>query len=306
MTDHNTTGSDGFDPSRAIPQAPPVAHSTVVPTGPPAAVATAPPPGPAAPIATPAPISVGPASSGRSVKTPGAFFAIYKLVLRHQITRGRLVLFGVIAALSVTLGWVIGRSGDDLIQNATDFVSLFGLGLVVPVVALVLGSAALGNWVDDETLVYVWLRPVKRWVVAIAAILAAATVAIPITVASMTVMAALGSGGDTGVILGTIVSTALGGLAYTALFVAVGLLIRRALLWGLVYVFIWEFFVARAGAGAARLSINSYAASILADLSDIDIRLADRGLTASYIVLAAVTAVAVGFTTWRLSRANVA
>ncbi len=243
---------------------------------------------------------------GRSVRTPGAFLALYRLVLRHQITRGRLALFAVIGALSVTLGWVIGRSSTDRTQDATDFVSLFGLGLIVPVVALVLGSAALGNWVDDETLVYVWLRPVKRWVVAVAATLAAATVAVPVIVGSMGVLAALASGGDGGVITGAVVGTALGGLAYVAIFVTAGLLIRRALLWGLVYVFIWEFFVARAGAGAARLSINSYASSILAELSGIEIRLADRGLTTSYIVLAAATAVGLLLTTWRLSRANVA
>jgi ABC-2 type transport system permease protein len=240
------------------------------------------------------------------VATPGAFGALYRLVLRHQITRGRLLLFAVITGIAVLLGWVIGRSSGDLAQDGADVVSLFGFGLVVPVVALVLGSAALGNWVEDETLVYVWLRPVSRWVVAAAATLAAATVAVPVIVGSMTLLAALASAGDSGVIVGTAIGTALGGLAYTALFVAVGLIIRRALLWGLVYVFIWEFFVARSGTGAARLSINSYAASILAHWSEIEIRLADRGVTASYIVLAAVTAVAVGFTTWRLTRANVA
>lgn len=240
--------------------------------------------------------------------TPGAFSALYKLVLRHQVTKGRLVLFGAIAAVSVLLGWVIGRAADegDRVEASVNLVSAVGLGLIVPVVALVLGSAALGNWVEDETLVYVWLRPVRRWVIAAAATLASLTVAIPVVSVSLMVMAALGSGGDTDAIVATAVSTALGAAAYVALFVALGLVIKRALLWGLVYVFIWEFFVARAGAGAARLSINSYAASILARLGDIDIRLADRGLTTSYIVLAAVTAVALGFTTWRLNKANVA
>lgn len=246
-----------------------------------------------------------PAVNSSPPRTPGAFMALYQLVLRHQVTRGRVALFGAIAALSVLLGWVVGRNSDDRVEDAVNLVSAIGLGLIVPVVALVLGSAALGNWIDDETLVYVWLRPVKRSVVAAAATLASLTVAIPVVSGSLMIMAALGSGGDGGAILATAVSTALGGAAYTALFVALGLVIKRALLWGLVYVFIWEFFVARAGAGAARLSINSYAASILARIGDVDIRLADRGLTTSYIVLFAVTAVALGFTTWRLNRANV-
>ncbi len=247
-----------------------------------------------------------PATAQTTVKTPGAFLALYRLVLRHQITKGRLILFAAVLAISVALGWVLGRGSDNLIQDSTDLVSLFGLGLVLPVVALVLGSAALGNWVEDETLVYVWLRPVKRSMIALAATLAAATVAIPVTVAAMTTMAALASKGDSGVIAGAAIATALGGLAYTALFVLVGLVVKRALVAGLVYVFIWEFFVARAGAGAARLSINSYAASLLSDFSGIDIRLADRAPATSYIVLVAITAVGVLLTTWRLNRANVA
>jgi ABC-2 type transport system permease protein len=250
------------------------------------------------------PLDAAPAP-GR-VRTPGAFLALYRLVLRHQVTRGRLFLFAVVAAISVGLGWLLSTAGEDRVESTVDVVSFFGLGLIVPVVALVLGSAALGNWVDDETLVYVWLRPVSRRVIAAAATLAAVTVAVPITVASLGALAVIGSGADGQAVGGAMLSTALAGLAYVSVFVAVGLLIRRALLWGLVYVFIWEFFVARAGAGAARLSINSYALSILAKLTDQEIRLADRGLTTSYIVLAAVTVVAVGFTTWRLRRANVA
>ncbi len=268
---------------------------------------TQPPPAPMPapdPSRTSFPAAADPAP-GR-IRTPGALGALYRLVLRHQLTRGRLVLFGVILTICTILGWLIGRDNVSRVSDAVDVVSAFGLGLIVPVVALVLGSAALGNWVEDETLVYVWLRPVARSRLALAAVAAAATVAVPITVVSLGLMAALGSGGDADALLGTVIGTTLGSLAYVSVFVALGLLVKRALLWGLVYVFIWEFFIARAGDGAARLSINSYASSLLADYSDQSIRLADRGLTASYVVLLAVSWVALAFTTWRLQRASVA
>ena len=265
-------------------------------------IPTEPPP---APTSGPVTDGTGP-TTGQRIRTPGALPALYRLVLRHQLTRGRLALFAVIAAGSVVLGWILSRAGDERTEATVDVVSALGLGLIVPVVALVLGSAALGNWVEDETLVYVWLRPVARWRLAVAAVAAAATVAIPVTVASLGVLALIGSGADPDVLTGTVVGTSLGGLAYVAIFVAAGLLIRRALLWGLVYVFIWEFFVARAGAGAARLSINSYASSLLANYSGQEIRLADRAVGSSYAVLLGVTVVAVAFTTWRLRRANVA
>lgn len=240
-----------------------------------------------------------------NVATPGAFRAIYLLVLRHQITRGRTVLFGVIAAVSVVLGFVLTRSSDR-IQDTTDLVSAFGLGLVVPVVPLVLGSAAIGNWVEDETLVYLWLRPVRRSVIAAASALASLTVALPVVLISVGTMAVIGSGGDGGVVTGALIGATVAGVAYTTLFVLVGSLLKRSLLWGLVYVFIWEFFVARAGAGAARLSISSYAGSLLSHFSGIDIRLADRALWTSYTVPLVVAVAALALTAFRLNRASVA
>jgi ABC-2 type transport system permease protein len=255
------------------------------------------------PTSTPAPAA--PATGGR-IRTPGALAALYRLVLRHQVTRGRLTLFAAITAVSTVLGWILSRAGSDRVEATVNVVSAFGFGLVIPVVALVLGSAALGTWVDDETLVYVWLRPVARWRVAVAAVAASLTVTLPVTVGALGIMAVLGSGADRDAVIGTVAGTALGGLAYVSVFVAVGLLLRRALLWGLVYVFIWEFFVSRAGSGAASLSINSYASSLLASYSGEEIRLADRAVGTSYVVLIGLGLVATAFTTWRLHRANVA
>lgn len=260
------------------------------------------------------PMPLGPSRGGPAdpapapVRTPGAVVALYRLVLRHQLTRGRVFLFGTIVAGCTLLGWILTHAGSDAdrAEATVAVISALGLGLVVPVVALVLGSASLGTWVDDETLVYVWLRPVARWRIAVASVAASVTVAVPITAMALGLLAAIGSGVAGDVLTGTIVSAALGGLAYVSVFVLVGLLIRRALLWGLVYVFVWEFFVARAGAGAARLSINSYAASLLAHYSGQEIRLADRALSSSYIVLIAVSVVAAALTTWRLRQANVA
>ena len=38
----------------------------------------------------------------------------------------------------------------------------YGLSLLIPVVALVFASAALGYLAEDGTLVYLWLRPLAR------------------------------------------------------------------------------------------------------------------------------------------------
>lgn len=244
-----------------------------------------------------------------SVSTPGAFMALYKLVLKHQLTRGRIALFAIVAAIAIGISF-LARNGvenpEERIEATAFFLDGFGLGLVAPVISLVLGSAALGNWRDDETMVYVWLRPVSRWVIAAAATVGALTVTLPATVIPMTVAAFIGTEGDSGMVQAGATAMALATVAYTALFVLAGLMIKRALVWGLVYVFIWEFFIARGAAGAARLSVNSYAKSVLSRAADITIGFTNHSTLASYIVPLCIAGAAVALTTWRLREANVA
>lgn len=243
-----------------------------------------------------------------SVRTPGAFLAIYRLVLKHQLTKGRLALFAVVAVIAVGIAWLFQRNldEDETVEAAAFFVDGFGLGLVAPVIGLVLGSAALGTWRDDETMVYVWLRPVSRWVIGLAGTLAALTVTLPASVIPMTVAAGIGTDWDGEIIRASAISMSLASVAYTALFVLLGLVIKRALVWGLVYVFIWEFFIARGAAGAARLSINSYAKDVLAEASGADIGFVDISTLYSYLVPILVAALAVGLTTLRLRTTDVA
>jgi ABC-2 type transport system permease protein len=248
------------------------------------------------------------ASVDRSGSNLPVFGATYRLLLHQQLTRGRLLLAGAMGGLAIFLAVLIARSDQPgEAPNIVEVLSVFGLGLMVPILSLVLASSSLGQLVEDETLVYLWIRPNPRWVLALAAWLASATVAVPMTVLPLTVAAAIGSSGDARVTMAVAAATALASAAYSAAFTLLGLMLRRALIWGLVYVFVWEFFVARVGQGAARLSINTYATSVLAKLTDVStLPLADRSLGYGIATPILVSVVAIALTAWRLSHTNVA
>jgi ABC-2 type transport system permease protein len=234
------------------------------------------------------------------------FLAIYRLVIKHQLTRGRVVLVAVGISAFTLLGATVLRGAADPFEETIQFVSVIGLGLLLPVISLLLGGAAMGDWYTDETLVYVWLRPVRRTIVAFAAIAAALTVTLPGNLLPM--LAAVLASGQTGngAITGTIGATAMVTLAYTAVFVLLGITVKRPLAIGLIYIFIWEFFVSRGAAGAARLSINSYGSTILARATDLDLTLADRAGWATVAVPVGVTVVAALLASVRLQRMDVA
>ncbi len=256
------------------------------------------------------PPTAGIPTSGPSRPSPGALGAVgalYRLFLREQVTRGRLLLAAALGGLSIVIAFFIDRNLDtDAIEATVNFVWLFGLGLAIPILALVLASSTLGNLVEDETLVYLWMRPNPRWQLAVAAWAAAFTVGLPLAVAPVVATGALGSGFDADTTLATALAAVLALTAYGGIFTLLGLLSRHALLWGLTYIFIWEGFVARAGAGAARLSIGTYPSSVLARLTDFELAQAERGMTAGLLVPAIVAVVALLLTSWRLDRSNVA
>lgn len=240
------------------------------------------------------------------VRSFGALPAVYRLLLRSQATPTRLLALGALGVAAVLVGLAIGRSDPlDPLESGAAFVNGFGLSVTVPVTTLVFASAALGDLVDDSTLVYLWVRPLRRWVVVVAAFLAALTVALPLVVVPLAVAAAL-TGGGSDLVVGTSLAAGFGVVAYAGLFTALGLRVRRALVWGLLYILIWEGFVARGGDNAARLAVRSITATILADWSDADVRLDVLAPTTAYVAPFVVAAVALAYAAWRLRRQDVA
>jgi ABC-2 type transport system permease protein len=227
-----------------------------------------------------------------TTRSRAAFVAVHRLVTSQLLTRARVGAVCGLSLLLVGVGVIVSNSsGVEPVRDGAQLVGNLGLAIVVPVVALLFASAALGDLRDDKTLVYLWLSSLPRWVVPVAATAASATVVLPaVVVPSVVTAAVLSTSG--GLVSGTLAATLLGGLAYNAVFVAMGLLTRRTLVWGIAYILIWEGFVAGAGAGAARFALRAHTRSILADSTGTSLRLGDISPTVSITVLVATTLVA--------------
>jgi ABC-2 type transport system permease protein len=231
-----------------------------------------------------------------------AIAALYSLLLRTQATIPRLLGIGALGGLSILLG-VLARWGDEPTQSAADIVAAYGLGIVVPLAALWFGTSAIGDLVEDRLLVYLWLKPIPRWQLPAAAILATITLVGPLTALPLAV-AALAAGVG-GLALTALVSAALAVCAYSALFVAAGIWFRRAVWWGLAFVLLWENAAAYSSDGLARFTITSWAHSILSTATDVDVPLDTRSVTAAFIVLPVVTVAGWLLATFRYGRADV-
>jgi ABC-2 type transport system permease protein len=224
---------------------------------------------------------------------------LFTLFVKMQLTRARVIglslagLVGVLVALAL-------HNASRLDPNVgPDLVSLFGLELFVPVTALLLSTATLGDMNDDGTLVYLWMRPVARWRIVATSVGSSFLAALPLTLIPL-LLAAVITGNSADLVIGTLVSVPLSLIAYSCFFGALGLRSRRSVIWGLLYIFIIEGFVARGGDGLAHLAIRCYSESVLSSITQIPL---DQGVIeppTSWIVPLAVAAVSLVYAVRRL------
>lgn len=233
------------------------------------------------------------------------FWAEYRLLLRSVCTKGRLVAIALLAGLSVLIAIAVALGDQwDTLGAGIDFVNS-NIATLIPVAVLVFGSAVLGDLIDDGSLVYLWLRPVPSWIHVVAAWLATVTVVLPLVLVPVVAATAII---DTtpellgGAVLGGLVAI----LGYAGLFVTLGVRFKRALPWGLVYILIWEGFVASAGKTATKLALRSYVRSILGSMTHTDLKLGDFALVTGIVVPLVVAALALLYCSRRLAKTDVA
>ena len=202
------------------------------------------------------------------------------------------------------------------------FLNVIVAPTLLPITVLILATAALGNEVEDRTLPYLTLKPVARLRIVLEKLVGVLVVALPAVLAGLAVTALIVAQGQDdyeGIVrrgrdslaLGPVVWAMLGAAAagtvlIAAVFLAVSLVIPRALLAGIVYVFAWESTLGRFLPGIRIVSVRHYIQSVFVELlDDPDVTIANAtSLRGSLLTVAVVCVVAVVFATWRLRSMN--
>lgn len=183
---------------------------------------------------------------------------------------------------------------------------------LLPIMVLILATGALGNEIEDATLPYLTLKPIGRLRIVVEKLLATLAVALPIILAGLLATYLIVFRGEAGkpeslhFLWALLASASAAIVAYAAIFLLVSLFVARALLVGMVYALVWESVLGEFISGLKIVSIRHYTESILVGLADDrDIALKGAtGVTASFMVIAVVTVVAVLISTWRLRNLN--
>jgi ABC-2 type transport system permease protein len=164
--------------------------------------------------------------------------------LRQALPVRRTIVF-VLIQLIPALVYVLSTQNRTAAAALESFVTVGAamlLGLAVPVVAIVLGAGALGSERRDETLSFIALRPISR-----AALAATKTVAAIVAGTAIGLIGAVALGiahvaqyGNASLIISMMFAVFITTSLYTSVLVPLGFLTDRAVLIGMVYLFVFE------------------------------------------------------------------
>jgi ABC-2 type transport system permease protein len=220
-----------------------------------------------------------PSAAGASDRAAGPrpFGAIVGATTRALLGRRRTLLVLLFLAAPILLA-LLARAvpgGEDRQEIAVGLLDTFVVRVVLPLVALLIGTAVLGAEVDDGTIVFLLVNPVPRWEIVAAKLLVAEAVTLALVVPVTAITGAILVGGVPGVsssiATGFTVGVAVGAVVYIAVFVAMSVVTSRALVLGLGYVLLWEGFLASLFAGTRNLSVREYTLAVAQKVSGVDI-----------------------------------
>ncbi len=223
------------------------------------------------------------------------FAEVARVTLRALVSRRRTVLMVLLAGVPVLVGLLV-RANTTGIGEVGPTLDGLVVRIILPLVALVFGTAALGSELEDGTGVHLLTKPISRTTIVLAKVLVAGTLTaalvVPATVLTAMLMARPGS--DVG---GLVLSLGLGVLAGSyldaSIFAALSIITSRGLIIGLGYALIWEGLLAGLLPGTQIFSVREYVRGIVNAIAPTVIESVVGSIAVLYAAIALVGALAI-------------
>jgi ABC-2 type transport system permease protein len=208
-----------------------------------------------------------------------SFLPISTLTLL-QFSSGKAIRFVFFfSALPITFG-LIYRVGDISDPPEIFFSGIMlntVLGTLLPIASLILATSAFRDEIEDRTMAYLIIKPVSRFRIVAEKYLAVTESTVLAlwfgAIATWVIVSGSHMPDTIGVLVAAIVAILVGVAAYSAVFIAISLLVPRALVVGILYTLIWESLLSRFIPGVWTLSVRHYVESVFVRL------LNDSGVT---------------------------
>lgn len=197
-----------------------------------------------------------------------AYWALYTLTLRQHMHGKRWLVMALLFLVPVAMAVLIRFTAPKVPPAGLEFmlVMMFMPQALLPVVALLYASGIVHDEQEDQTITYLLLRPIPKWVIYTIKLLAAmTTTAALVMIFTAITYVAIYFGTDKPI--GEVASRwfhaatihALAIIAYCSLFGLLGLLTRRVLVFGILYIAVVEGLLANLPFSIRLLTVIYYA-----------------------------------------------
>jgi ABC-2 type transport system permease protein len=182
---------------------------------------------------------------------------IARVTLRALLGRRRSLVLLPLPVLLILLAIPV-RSAEDVDRWTVNIIGGLGVGTILPLISLIVSTSVLGSEIEDGSAIQLLAKPVPRIDIILTKLVVAigvttAFVALPVFVAGV-----VATGTVSGLTLGFTVGALVCAVLYSAIFVMLSVLTRRAVAAGLLYVLLWENSLSNLLSGARVLSVRQY------------------------------------------------
>ncbi|TDB91291.1 ABC transporter permease [Actinomadura sp. KC216] len=231
---------------------------------------------------------------------------IAMITFRSMLGRKRALLLLGLPLILLVLAAILRATGNNDLDVSSGVLQQFGLATLLPLLALIAGTGVIGPEIDDGQIMYVLTKPIPREVIVLTK-LAVAIILVTVFAVVPTLLAGLVLIGMTAeVTLAFTIGVLVGGVAYSAVFVALGVASRNAATIGLLYALVWESLLGSFAPGAKSASIQQWSLSVTDALTGASPVESTVNLGVAISLLAAVTVVATFLAAFNLRTLTVA
>ncbi|MCA8942668.1 MAG: ABC transporter permease [Planctomycetes bacterium] len=203
-------------------------------------------------------------------------FAVAQLHLRQMFAGSRRWLLLVCMAIPLPILTLIRTQGEfrspveEQVQTSVFLYAIYALAL--PALASMLyGTSIIGAEVQNQTLTYLFTRPIARWRVLMGKYLANVGILVALTTLSLTIGWAIVGAVSAQNLAAIAVATVFATATYNAVFALLGsIFTRRALIAGLAYLGVSEIALAWAPTFGRNFTAQYHMRSIAFELSDLE------------------------------------
>jgi ABC-2 type transport system permease protein len=217
------------------------------------------------------------------------------ITYRAVLGRRRVLLLILLPLVLIGLALILRAVGSTDEKATVTLMQVYAIGTMLPLLGLIAGTGTIAPEIDDGTIIHLLSKPISRPLIAttkfaVAVSLLTVFAAVPTFVAAYLLLR-----DEAGIAAGFALGALIGGIAYAAVFLLLGVVTRHAVTIGIIYAVVWENLVGGYVPGARNFSIQQWAQTFAAQITTTGFFKASVGMG---FAVPAVLIVTIGSVVW--------